>query len=93
MKEFITSVYFLVKDFFHAVLFLFVVPIVILAVLLGFITGAIWKPLLYVAACLLVCLAILGIVIYFDGKKWEKEQEKKRAEQAERDKVKYIIIK
>ena len=84
---------FLLGEIKSVVTIFFILPLIFISVVLGFSTGVIWKYLVILFIGLLILAFLIGIVLFFSNKKWEKEQEAKKAEQAERDKVRYVIIK
>ena len=84
---------FLLGEIKSVIVIFFILPLIFISVVLGFSTGVIWKYLVILFIGLLILAFLIGIVLFFSNKKWEKEQEAKKAEQAERDKVRYVIIK
>ncbi|KGQ61019.1 hypothetical protein P9074_11620 [Gallibacterium anatis] len=84
---------FLLGEIKSVVAIFFILPLIFISVVLGFSTGVIWKYLVILFIGLVILAFLIGIVLFFSNKKWEKEQEAKKAEQAERDKVRYVIIK
>ncbi|HJF78822.1 hypothetical protein [Gallibacterium anatis] len=84
---------FLLGEIKSVVTIFFILPLIFISVVLGFSTGVIWKYLVILFIGLVILAFLIGIVLFFSNKKWEKEQEAKKAEQAERDKVRYVIIK
>ncbi|KGQ40645.1 MULTISPECIES: hypothetical protein [Gallibacterium] len=92
-KKEIEMLSFLVGEIKSVVVIFFIFPLIFITVALGFSTGVIWKYLAVLFIVLVLLAIIARIALFFLNKKWEKEQEKQRIEQAERNKVKYIIIK
>jgi len=84
---------FLLGEIKSVVTIFFILPLIFISVVLGFSTGVIWKYLVILFIGLVILAFLIGIVLFFSNKKWEKEQEAKKAGQAERDKVRYVIIK
>ncbi|ERF79481.1 hypothetical protein [Gallibacterium anatis] len=84
---------FLLGEIKSVVAIFFILPLIFISVVLGFSTGVIWKYLAVLFIVFVLLAIIVRIALFFLNKKWEKEREKQRIEQAERNKVKYIIIK
>ncbi len=84
---------FLLGEIKSVVVIFFIFPLIFISVVLGFSTGIIWKYFAIVAVGLVVLALLAWIVLLFLNNKWQNELVARNAEQAERDKVRYIIIK
>ncbi|PVX40526.1 hypothetical protein C8D76_10399 [Pasteurella langaaensis DSM 22999] len=84
---------FLLREIKSVVVIFFIFPLIFISVVLGFSTGIAWKYLAILFIGFVILVFLIGIALFFSNKKWEKEQEVKKAEQAEQDKVRYVIIK
>lgn len=84
---------FLLGEIKSVVIIFFILPLIFISVGLGFSTGIIWKYLA-ITAIGFVALAVLAWIVFVSwNKKWQRQLEFRKAEQAERDKVRYVIIK
>lgn len=84
---------FLLGEIKSVVVIFFILPLIFISVVLGFSTGIIWEYLA-ITAIGFVALALLAWIVFLSwNKKWQRQLEVRKAEQAERDKVRYVIIK
>lgn len=90
LKDEIELIRFLLRHLVSVVILFFIIPALIIATIIGMVTGLTWKVLGVALLLFITLLIIEKIVLHQMNKPWQIEWERK---QKEINKVKYVIIK